>query len=118
MLLEGLLGVFCQFLPERRMGNGDHGLCPFLEGQAGEICDAVFCCHILDEGAGSGNHAATGDKGHDVALEIALLILAGRVEADEALAALGAVGAPPKSPAGRRCWKADVCPQTQRSPDP
>ena len=73
------------------MRDGSHRLGALAQRLAGKACDAVLGRDILDHRARGGNRAAAGDGGKDVALALAVLCHTGRVDADEALAALGAV---------------------------
>ena len=90
-LLKVFPRVFHQLLTEVGVRDGGHRLGALAQGLAGKARDAVLGRDILDHRARRGDRAAAGDGGKDVALALAVLRKARRVDADEALAALGAV---------------------------
>ena len=74
------------------MRDGSHRLRALAQALARELSDAVLGRNVLDHRARRGDRAAGWNRGDDVALALAILGHAGGVDADEALAALRAVG--------------------------
>ena len=72
------------------MCDGDHRLSTLAQGKSRELRNAVFRGDVLDHRARRGLRRPAGDERQDVALALAVLCHARRVDADEALAALGA----------------------------
>ena len=87
LLLSGL----DQLLAEVGVGDGDQRLGTLPGGQALQVYAAVFGDHIHGVDAGIGNDAALGQGGTDAGRQGAVLLLEGRGQADEALAAVGKV---------------------------
>src|SRR5699024_6733128 len=87
------LGVGDELLPEVGVGDGDEGLRPLPGGQTLQVDHAVLGDDVVDTGPGVGADGAVGEGGDDAALHGAVLAGDGGGQADEALAALGQIGA-------------------------